>query len=323
MEQIINKYALDVVSTAVPTADATDLCGDVLNHLMQQQDLVEIDSIYVLDETKQCIGFITLQALFHAKKNSRVEDLINPNVISVPSDATLRQAVHMALEHKLHEIPVTDHDGVFLGIIRSRDVLAATYQELTSNLFKSRGIEQPVAGYDDILHLSILRSIRHRLPWLLIGIIGGLFSTVIVNHFEETLARTVLLAAFIPLVVYMADAVGAQVQAYAIRDLTRYKKPPLGYAVRQTTIVFLLSLIIAAVIFCGSFLLYQNLIISIVVACSLIGAITLSAMTGLGLPYFFRTIHQDPANASGPVGEIIQNILSIVVFFIVATTFIQ
>lgn len=318
----IKKYAGDVLSPVVPTAKPTEESDKVLKRLMHQKNLAEIDYIYILDELNQCVGFVTLQQLFHAEKPFTMEDRMNPNVVSVSESSSLRQAVHMALEHKLHDIPVTKDDGTFLGIIRSRDVLTTTYQELTSDLFKRSGIQHASAAYDDILTLPILRSVRHRLPWLLFGVVGGLFSTVIVDQFEGTLEKTVLLAAFIPLVVYIADAVGTQVEAYAIRDLTRFETPPFIYAIRQIWIVCILALIIGVFVTVGSWALYGSEAVAMTVGLTMIGAILSSVATGLGIPYFFRKMGQDPANASGPVATIIQDIMSIMIFFIIASLLI-
>lgn len=322
MEKNSKKYARDVLSAIVPTAKPSERSRDVFERLMKQTDLAEIDYIYILDEKRQCIGYVTLQQLFHADKDVFMNSLLDPNVVSVPEDSTIRQAVHMALKHKLHDIPVVKDDGTFLGIIRSRDVLTATYQELTSDLFKRSGIRHASAAYDDILTLPILRSVRHRLPWLLFGVVGGLLSTLIVDQFESTLEKTVLLAAFIPLVVYMADAVGTQVEAYAIRDLTRFENPPFIYAVRQIWIVSILAVIIGLFVTIGSFLLYGSGAVAVTVGFTMIGAVMSSVATGLGIPYFFRKLGQDPANASGPVATIIQDIMSIIIFFVIATLLI-
>jgi len=174
--------------------------------------------------------------------------------------------------------------------------------------------------YDNVLNIPIFRSIKHRLPWLILGLVGGMLGAGIVNQFEGLLSRYLILASFIPLIVYMADAVGTQMEAFIIRDLAVNPKLKFfAYFWRQASIVVLIGILASALLFLGAEMIFHNFVISLVLGIALFLAILTSLVTGLIVPYLFGKLRLDPANASGPIATIIQDILSVLVYFSVAT----
>lgn len=153
----------------------------------------------------------------------------------------------------------------------------------------------------------------------MLGLLGGIIAASIISSFEEVLTKNLILAAYIPLIVYVSDAVGTQMEAFVIRDFAihsrlRFKK----YFVRQLLIVLLIGLVLSASLFAISFALYTNAAISLVLSLSLFAAITSSIFTGLLIPYLFHKIDLDPANASGPIATIIQDLASVSIYFFFA-----
>jgi len=174
-----------------------------------------------------------------------------------------------------------------------------------------------------VLTLSLWQSLTHRLPWLLIGLFGGLLTAKIVGLFEHTLQQNIILAAFIPLIVYMGDAVGTQIEAYVIRDVALHRDlPALRYFLRQCAVVFCLAVIVSVLLFSSLYLLHGSPHIASVIAVSLGTAVLSSVCTGMLIPYGFMQLSMDPANASGPVATLVQDFLSIVVYFSIASAFL-
>ena len=166
----------------------------------------------------------------------------------------------------------------------------------------------------------VLATVFHRVPWLLLGLLGGIMTAGILAGFEKTLSDNLVLATFIPLIVYMADAVGTQMEAFIIRDLAI--NPRLNfvkYLFHQLLAVTFIGLLVSAVLYGFSLFLYGSAVVSLVLAISLMFAVVSSVMTGLLFPYLFGKLKLDPANASGPIATIIQDVLSVVVYFSVAT----
>ena len=173
---------------------------------------------------------------------------------------------------------------------------------------------------DDVIHMSVTKALTHRLPWLLIGLLGGIFSAKIIENFEKTLEQNLILAAFIPLVVYMADAVGTQMEAFIIRDLAMHPRMKFSkYLIKQLLTVSTMGILLSGSLFIISIFLYNSTSMALVLSLSLFVAILSSVVTGLFIPYFFERTRLDPANASGPIATIIQDIISVTIYFIIAS----
>lgn len=172
---------------------------------------------------------------------------------------------------------------------------------------------------DDITKISPLKSIKHRLPWLVLGLVGGFIAAKIISVFEDTLQKNLTLALFIPLIVYMSDAVGTQMEAFAIRDISLHSRLNFWkYFLKQLITVVLIALILAIATFLITYPLYFSYSLSLVVSLSLFAAIVSSIFTGLLIPYFFSKKNLDPANASGPIATVIQDLFSVSIYFLLA-----
>lgn len=226
---------------------------------------------------------------------------------------------NLAIKHKLSQIPIVNKHEIFLGVIPSHTILRITKSEALEDLLHLGGVNKTV-GYDDVFEDTLKVSLKHRLPWLLIGLVGGLISAELISSFETTLSANLILASFIPLIVYMADAVGTQMEAFIIRDLAYQPKLKFSsYLLKQLSIVAFISIIIAIALFFLSLFLYKSPNISIVLAVSLVISVISSVFTGLIIPYLFKKFKYDPADASGPIATVIQDTLSIIIYFSVAS----
>lgn len=167
--------------------------------------------------------------------------------------------------------------------------------------------------------MRYISEIKTRVTWLLIGLGLSLGIAVVIKNFEEILTANLILASFIPLVVYMSDAVGTQMEAIIIRELHTPGKFNFSKFLRQQVlIVSAVALIVGAV--GGTVVGYWNgsLDLGLTIGLSLIGGIISSLFTGSLLPYLFWKMHNDPAEASGPIATVIQDLLSVVIFFMIA-----
>jgi magnesium transporter len=181
--------------------------------------------------------------------------------------------------------------------------------------------EENLEQIDNPMRLRVLTSVRHRLPWLVLGLAGGLLAAQIITSFEQTLSQNILLASFIPLVVYISDAVGTQMESFVIRDIAIHKGGIhfFKYFSKQFVIVTIIGLILAAGLWAITFALHQNSNLSLAITLSMFFAIESSIFTGIILPVLFRRLRLDPANASGPIATIVQDVLSVTIYFLVAS----
>jgi len=306
-----------VMTAAVPTASLHATIADIERLLLKRaKDFASITYVFIVDGNNNLKGILSIKEVFQGDKKTLVADRMAKDLITVTPEVDRERVVHMALAHQIKSIPVVDETGKFLGVVLNDTILHTLYLESSEDLLRMAGIKQAEALCDNVMKISVYRSLKHRLPWLLLGLVGGLLAAGIIGRFEHTLQQNLILATFIPLVVYMSDAVGTQMEAFIIRDLAI--NPSLNfiaYLGRQLLIIGLIGGI-CSVLICGlSLLLYEAPWISVVLSLSLFIAIASSVITGLVIPYIFGRLQLDPANASGPIATIIQDILSITIFF--------
>lgn len=164
-----------------------------------------------------------------------------------------------------------------------------------------------------------VKEIKTRLLWLGLGLAASLMIAHVITSFEEVLHENIILASFIPLIVYMSDAVGTQMEAMIIRELNRKAKFRFQqFFCRQLLVVFPVAVIISAVSTGVLYLWHNDIRLSTVVGLSLFLGIMSSLVTGALMPYFFWRLHEDPAEASGPMATVLQDFLSVVIFFYIA-----
>lgn len=176
-----------------------------------------INYIYVVNNQQNLLGVFSIKELFKADKKIRLIDLIKKELVYAYASTSQERVASLALRHSLKAVPIVNRQKHFLGVVASDDILKILDEELTDNILKLGGISEN--HKENVFSLSIAKSIKHRLPWLIIGLFGGIFTASLVANFEEVLSQNLILAAFIPLLVYMSGAVSAQMQTFIIRDL--------------------------------------------------------------------------------------------------------
>ncbi len=305
----------------VPVATLTTSIRAIKKLIQTRSDEFKIiDYIYVTDNKGHAHGVISIKELFiYHHDDKTAQAIMKHPIITVYEHVQQKHIAHTALEHNIKAVPVVTTDNVLVGVVPPNTILLILDKEQDEKLLHDAGI-QHTNGFDDPLHLTLLTSIRHRLPWLLIGLLGGLLTAGIIGSFEETLSENLIIAAFIPLIVYMADAIGTQMEAFIIRDLAINPRLQfIRYLGKQLLVVFVIGSIISVTLGFSSYFFYHDSAVSEVLSIALFFAILSSVFSGLIIPYIFARLKQDPANASGPVATIIQDVMSIVVYFAVAT----
>lgn len=165
---------------------------------------------------------------------------------------------------------------------------------------------------------TIPQIIKIRLLWLVVGLITSLLVSKYINNFEEMLEKYVLVAVFIPLIVYLADAIGTQMESIIIRNFVEEKKFDLSiFLKKQILIIIPIGIILSVVGYIGSFLMYRDLLVSLGLSLAIFASSLSSLLTGIIIPYMFWKLHEDPAEASGPLATVIQDSISVFIYFII------
>lgn len=297
----------------VPTAFLEDTIADIEQSL-SKNDFETLDYIYVLDENQQLKGAFSIKELFLKQKNTRAKEVMKTNIIKAhPTDEQEKIAI-LALRHNLKAIPLVDKENKFLGVVPSDAILGILHFEHVEDFLRSAGIHSPVRETLDGTPVFLAKV---RTPWLVLGLLGGLVAAFLIELFEMPLRANFILAAFIPLMVYMADAVGAQTQILFIRNLIFENQINLGrYILREmkTGVIIALFLSILLSLFSiGWFKAPHS--ISLILGISLLLTILSAMLIGVLIPWLLWKLKKDPAIGAGPFGTIVRDLLSLVIYF--------
>ncbi len=182
-------------------------------------------------------------------------------------------------------------------------------------------LEKPIVLEDDTKEpMSLL--IEHRLPWLVIGLLGGLCLTFLSSRFEELLAANIGLAFFIPLIVYMASAVGTQTDTVYIRNLNKKRTHFSIYLVKEVTLGTLLGVLFGALTGSFAYLTFQSAELAFSVGLAMAITMATAPIIALIVPTILKREHKDPAIGTGPFVTVIQDFLSLITYFTIATMII-
>jgi magnesium transporter len=305
------------VLTRVPNASPTSGIEEIRRSLLEDR-YDSLTHVAILDGAK-LVGVLTIENLFSAPKGSVAAEVMDPDPPVVAPDTDQEIAAWQAIRHGESALTVVGEEGNFLGFVPPHRLLAVLLWEHEEDMDRlggfirgaseARGASQEPAG----------RRFRHRVPWLLVGLVGALLSADLVGAFEEQLKDAVVLAFFIPGIVYLADAVGTQTETVVIRGLS------VGVSLRQMARPELLSglltgLALSSVFFPVALWRWGDGEVAIVVSLSLLAACSVATLIAMALPWAIRRLGKDPAFGSGPLATVIQDLLSILIYFAIASS---
>lgn len=161
--------------------------------------------------------------------------------------------------------------------------------------------------------------IEHRLPWLLVGLLGGIGLTLVSSGFEEVLTKNIGLAYFIPVIVYMADAVGTQTQTVYVRNLTKKHTHFSVYLFKEILLGIFLGILFGVLIGVFTFFVFKSWEITFAVSLSMAATMAIAPIVALIVPTLLKKEHTDPAVGSGPFTTVLQDFLSLFIYFLIAT----
>src|SRR5690606_749608 len=218
-----------------------------------------INYVYVLDKARHPVGVLSVKDVFRHPASARVEDVMTKELVLARLHSDKERVVQLALKHNLKAIPLVDKHNRFLGVVPSDSILQILNDAHARDLLHSKGVFVDNESILSPQKASVKVLVLARIPWLLMGVGGGLITARIIDYFHFALEQELLLAAFIPLVVYLGDAAGGQTQTLIIRAFTLGEYNGLKkYAKKEllvgSGIALLLSLTIASI----TWLLFAN-----------------------------------------------------------------
>jgi magnesium transporter len=292
--------------TAVPVAAPGQTVGEICAGLIGQRFDSAAD-IAVCDGPR-LLGLIRIEDLLAAPEAALARDLMDAESPVVRPGVAREPAAWQAVRHG---------EGSLAVVIPPPRLLAILLLELDEDMARLGGFVHDAQAARSASEEAVVRRFRHRMPWLLVGLIGALFATVLVSSFESSLEDNVILAFFIPGIIYMADAVGTQTETIVIRGLS--VSVPIRSVFRREAITGVLVGIAVAIVFYPVALIgWGDADVALTVALSLLGACSVAAVIAMTLPFGLFRLGLDPAFGAGPLATVVQDLLSILIYFGVA-----
>ncbi len=270
-------------------------------------------------EADKFAGILTIEALLSAPAESMVDSLMDRDVPRVRPGVDQEIAAWHALRRGESALAVVDENGRFLGLIPPHRLLAVLLSEHEEDLSRIGGFVKSTSAARTASTEPVERRFIHRLPWLLVGLAGAMLAADLVGWFESELELKVVLAFFIPGIVYLADAVGTQTETVVVRGLS--VGVPMRRMVRRELLTgFAIGVALGAVAYPLVWWRWDDADLALAVGVAMFGACSTATVAAMTLPWLFDLAGADPAFGSGPLATVLQDLLSILIYFIVATS---
>ncbi|HEY7758671.1 MAG TPA: magnesium transporter [Burkholderiales bacterium] len=301
----------------VPLARSHETAGEVIARLPgHAYDYA--GTIFLADEGRRLLGAVPLPALLKASPGTPIVDL-SESARAVHAGMDQEHIASHAIRHNLSAVPVTDAHGVLLGVVPPMVLLEVLRHEHVEDIHRLAGIKRETAHARTAIEAPPVRRARDRLPWLLIGLAGSVVATFVVASFERALQSRVAIAFFIPGIVYLADAIGTQTEAIAVRGLSLSHAPLARLVLGELRTGLLIGSTLGLLSFPAIWLAYADVHLALAVSLSLLAAGAVATTVGLLLPWLLAHTGRDPAFGSGPIATIIQDVLSLLIYFAIAS----
>jgi magnesium transporter len=307
--------AAEHVSRQVPIARPDATIAEV-RRAIEDKRFETATGIAICDEGR-LVGVLSVERLLAGPGEALARDVMDPDPPVVAPGVDQEVAAWKAVQRGESSLAVVDETGAFVGFIPPQRLLTVLMQEHQEDLARLGGFLQDTSTARSATLEPVQRRFWHRIPWLLVGLIGALVSAEVVGSFEEQLRRNVTLAFFVPGVVYLADAVGTQTEALVIRGLS--VGVPIGAVVRREAATGVLVGVALGLIFLPfGVLRWGEGEVALAVSVALLAACSVATVVAMALPWAFQKLGTDPAFGSGPLATVVQDLLSILIYFGVA-----
>ena len=288
----------------------------------QAEEVTRVHSIYVVNEKNILKGRLSLKDLITANSRAIVKDIYIPNVDYVTVDQPGEEVADIMSKYDLEAIPVVNHQKQLVGRITIDDIVDLIKEEAEKDYQLAAGISNDVEADDGIFELT-----KARLPWLFLGLLGGLGSVFILQDFEQVMELPELRRLFFytPLIAAMAGNVGVQSSAIIVQGLANnvVKGSMLNLLFKEIGLSLINGLALAIILVIFGFIIQQDLSISLTIAGSMMGVIIIAALIGTFVPIILNKRGIDPAIATGPFITTANDIFGIFLFFYMAKIFLD
>lgn len=282
----------------------------------QAEEMEEVYSIYVVDDSDKLLGILSLKKLLTTSSSTKVAEVFNPKFRSVKDSEEAEEVARFMQRYDLFEVPVVDSLGKLVGRITVDDVMDFVKEESEKDYQLASGISSDVDHTDDIFNMT-----KARLPWLFIGMVGGLVGSRVLQGNQSALQNVPALMFFVPLIAATAGNIGVQASAIIVQGLANdtLGKDTFRTLIKEVSVSAASGLILSLIIFGFNLLInHHDLTVSLTISVSLLAVIMVAAVIGTVVPIILNKNKIDPAIATGPFITTSNDILGVLIYFSIA-----
>lgn len=279
----------------------------------QAEDVDEVYFVYAVDDANVLKGTVSLKKLLLSNARDKITDILFPDVISVKTDTSKEEVANLMRKYDLVALPVIDQIGRLAGRITIDDVVDVITEEAEKDYQMIAGISEDVESHDRIWILT-----RARLPWLLVGLTGGILVSKVIGKFEVDLGFYPEMAFFMPLIAASAGNVGVQSSSIVVQGLAN-NTLDIANTFGRLTKEFFVSLVngmtLASIVFIYNLLFTDSFALTITVSLALLSVIIFASLFGTLVPLALNKWKIDPAVATGPFITTSNDIIGLIIYF--------
>ncbi|GKU81815.1 magnesium transporter [Niallia sp. NCCP-28] len=304
---------------SIPTDQTVASSMNILKR--EAPDAETIYYIYAVDKNKRLAGVVSLRSLIVSDDHVLIADIMQERVFSVGVSEDQENVARKMRDYDFLALPVVDFQQRLLGIITVDDILDVLEEEASEDYSKFAAVSNM-----DFIDQHPFSAAKKRLPWLIILLFLGMFTASLIGRFEETLNQVAILAVFIPLIGGMAGNTGTQALAVAVRGLATgdlEKENKWKLIAREAGTGIITGLVCGVLVAIIVFIWQQDIYLGMLVGISILGTLIVATIAGAIIPIVMNKFNIDPAVASGPFITTINDIISIFIYFGMATMFMS
>ncbi len=285
----------------------------------QAEEVDEIYFVYVVDDSNVLKGTLPLKKLLLAPEKTLIKDICNTDIISVKTDTEAENVANLMEKYNLVAVPVVDSIGRLKGRITIDDIVDVIKEGAEKDYQMISGISGDVEASDSIFKLT-----RARIPWLFIGMVGGVLGSLIIGGFADELKIYPEMAIFITLITAMGGNAGIQSSSIIVQGLANKS---LGLdstgrkLVKEVTIALLNGLILSSLLLIYNIAIHHSIALTLSVSVALVVEIIFASLFGTFIPLFLHRIKIDPAVATGPFITTINDVIGLFIYFYIGRFF--
>lgn len=281
----------------------------------QAEFVTRVHSIYVVDDAGILKGRLSLKDLLVTSTKTHISEVYIPKVDSVNVNDKAEDVANIMQKYDLEAIPVVDDRGILLGRITIDDIVDVIKEEADRDYQMAAGLTEDVEADDTIWELT-----RARLPWLFLGLIGGVGAAAIMGNFEELISKHAILFFFTPLIAAMAGNVGVQSSAIIVQGLANndLKGSITNRLLKEFSLAIVNGIALSIILFAFTWFWQGEILTSMAISISLFTVIIMAGIIGTFIPLFLDKRNIDPAIATGPFITTSNDIFGILIYFWIA-----